>query len=158
MFLLNGKPLPIDTPFETGGIRYPANWLRLSTAKEKTAIGITEIAEQLRPDDRFYWVTDNGDGTYTAIAKAVPDVQKMLIDQIDGYAYTTLFRTDWMVVRKAEVGDPIDPAISAYRAAVRAAFEINKTAINACTTVEALAALVFSWPIDPNAPVVSAAE
>ena len=35
MFLLNDKPLPIDTPFTVDGISYPANWLRLSSAKER---------------------------------------------------------------------------------------------------------------------------
>lgn len=152
MFFLDGKPLPLDVPFETGGIRYPANWLRLSTLEEKEAIGITEVAEQMRPDDRFYWVTDNGDGTYTATPKPVPDVQKMLIDQCDSYAYTTLLQTDWMIVRMAETQDPVPAEVTTYRASVRDAFETNKTAIMACTTVEELQALVFSWPTDPNAP------
>lgn len=146
MFLLDGKPLPLDVPFETGGIRYPSNWLRLSTLEEKEAIGITEIAEQPRPDDRFYWVTDNGDGTYTAIPKPVPDVQQMLIAQCDQYAYTTLLQTDWMVVRMAETQEPVPADITTYRAAVRTAFETNKAAIMACTTVEELQALTFTWP------------
>ena len=41
MFLLNGEPLAIDTPFTADDIQYPANWLRLSTLEEKEAIGIT---------------------------------------------------------------------------------------------------------------------
>ena len=64
MFLLDGKRLPQDTPFTQNGIQYPANWLNLSSLEEKEAIGITEVAQQTRPDDRFYWVTDNGDGSY----------------------------------------------------------------------------------------------
>lgn len=146
MFILNGKPLPLDVPFEANDIRYPANWLRLASPDERSAIGITEVAEQSRPDDRFYWVTDNGDGTYTAAPKALADVQKMLIDQIDGYAYTTLFKTDWMIVRMAETQQPIPADVSTYRAAVRTAFETNKAAIMACGTVEELQAVVFSWP------------
>ena len=43
-FLLNGNPLVVDTPFTVGDTNYPANWLRLSTSDEKTAIGITEVA------------------------------------------------------------------------------------------------------------------
>ena len=43
-FLLDGKPLAIDVPFTYGDINYPANWLRLSTADEKTALGITELS------------------------------------------------------------------------------------------------------------------
>jgi hypothetical protein len=150
MFLLDGKPLPIDVPFEHDGVRYPSNWLRLSSLEEKEAIGITEVPEQMRPDDRFYWVTDNGDGTYTAIPKPVPDVQQMLIAQCDSYAYTTLLQTDWMVVRFAETQEPVPADITKYRADVRAAFESNKAAIMACTTVEQLQALTFTWPTPLN--------
>jgi hypothetical protein len=55
MFLLNGNPLAVDTAFTNDGIQYPANWLRLATAEEKAAIGITEVADAVRADDRFYW-------------------------------------------------------------------------------------------------------
>ena len=58
-FLLNGKPLPIDTPFTTeDGIQRPANWLRLATHAEKEALGITWEADPVRADDRFYWSGD----------------------------------------------------------------------------------------------------
>lgn len=55
MFLLNGQPLAVDTPFTANDIQYPANWLRLASAEEKSAIGITEVADPVRADDRFYW-------------------------------------------------------------------------------------------------------
>jgi hypothetical protein len=55
MFLLNDQPLAVDTAFTSDGIQYPANWLRLSSAEEKAAIGITEVADAVRADDRFYW-------------------------------------------------------------------------------------------------------
>ena len=46
MFLLNGVPLPLDTPFkDAAGNSYPANWLRLTTLEEKQAIGITEVPD-----------------------------------------------------------------------------------------------------------------
>ena len=42
-FILEGKTLPVDVPFQTSdGTNYPANWLRLTTLDEKKAIGITE--------------------------------------------------------------------------------------------------------------------
>ena len=42
-FKLNGNPLAVDVAFSHNDIQYPANWLRLSTADEKTAaIGITD--------------------------------------------------------------------------------------------------------------------
>ena len=45
VFKLDGKILPLDRPFTSKGIKYPANWLRLTTLEEKKAIGITEEAE-----------------------------------------------------------------------------------------------------------------
>jgi hypothetical protein len=120
MFLLNGAPLPIDVPFEANGIRYPANWLRLASVEEREAIGITEVVEQPRPDDRYYWVTDNGDGTYTTTPKDLDGLKTAAITQIKATAGSLLAATDWKVVRAAEGAKP--------------------------TTVEELAALVPSWP------------
>ena len=58
-FLLDGKKLPVDVPFTTGGFNYPSNWLRNTTMEEKKAIGITEVADDPVFDLRFYW----SDGT-----------------------------------------------------------------------------------------------
>ena len=66
-FKLNGNPLAVDVAFSHNDIKYPANWLRLSTAEEKDSyLGITEVADAPTYDSRFYW----GDGT----AKALDDV------------------------------------------------------------------------------------
>ena len=59
MLLLDGKPLSYDRAFTHEGIQYPANWLRLSSWEEKSAIGITEIADPPYYDQRFYWGVDN---------------------------------------------------------------------------------------------------
>ena len=58
MFLLNDKPISPDTAFTHEGIQYPNNWIRLASPAERAAIGITEVADPVRADDRFYW---NGD-------------------------------------------------------------------------------------------------
>ena len=52
MFILNDKPLPLDTPFKTeDGTSFPANWLRLTTIHEKNAIGITEVPDPVPPSE-----------------------------------------------------------------------------------------------------------
>jgi hypothetical protein len=71
MFLLNGNPLAVDTAFTNDGIQYPANWLRLASAEEKASIGITEVANPVRADDRFYW---NGD---INLPKALEDKEEV---------------------------------------------------------------------------------
>tara|TARA_R100001594_G_scaffold130473_1_gene169623 strand:- start:304 stop:459 length:156 start_codon:yes stop_codon:yes gene_type:complete len=45
---LNGKLLKYDVPFTHNGVKYPANWLRLTTLEEKLAIGIIEEPEPFR--------------------------------------------------------------------------------------------------------------
>lgn len=145
MFLLNGKALAIDTPFEYEGVRYPANWLRLSSATEKAAVGITEVAEQPRPDDRFYWVTDNGDGTYTSTPKDIVSLKANMVSQVKTTAGTLLASSDWKVVRASEGVKPVDSATLANRAGIRQRSDEHEAAIAACTTVEELAALQFDW-------------
>jgi len=126
-FKLDGNPLAVDVAFSHNDIQYPANWLRLSTAEEKAAIGITEVADAPTYDSRFY----EGDGT----AKPLDDKT----ETIDGIEYTTLgvksvlkaqekdiansllAKYDWYVVRKAEKSTAIPSSISTYRDAVRTA-------------------------------------
>lgn len=149
MFLLDGTPLPIDTPFNHGGIQYPANWLRLSSAEEKAAIGITEVPDPVRPDDRFYWVDSNNVGTPKSLDVLKPDWTK----QVDQIAYSLLFTSDWMVTRKAEKGTDIPADWSAYRDAVRSAAATNKAALNAAADFDAFVAVATSlaWPTSPDA-------
>ena len=44
-FKLDDIILKLDVPFTSRGIKYPANWLRLTTLDEKKAIGIKEEAD-----------------------------------------------------------------------------------------------------------------
>ena len=150
MFLLNGSPLPLDTPFQIDGTSYPANWLRLTSIEEKNAVGITEVADQTTQyDDRFYWGVDNPkqleDITVTP-ENGEPYIQRGLkhnwIAQVKDTAGKLLAQTDWMVIRKAERDVAIPAATVTYRAAVVAEANRLETAINACSDVPALIAVV----------------
>ena len=178
-FKLNGKSLAVDVPFSVGNVNYPANWLRLSTADEKTALGITEVADDPVYDYRFYW----GDGT----AKTLTDtnevdesgnplldengnqmvtlgVKSVLKAQEKKTAGSLLARYDWYVVRKAEKDIAIPAAITTYRDAVRTACNTRETEIDACADTAALVTLygasydengdfekmnMTQYPIDP---------
>lgn len=142
MFLLNDKPLPLDTPFEHDGIQYPANWLRLSTAEEKAALGITEVPDPAPYDDRFYW----GIGQ----PKDLDMVKAMLVAQIKATAGSLLAPTDWKVVRAAEGIKPVDSDTLTYRASVRAASNQNEDAVMAATTVNELTVIQFLWPVEDS--------
>lgn len=187
MFLLNGNPLPLDTPFTAEvsiqvvippvvelindietitnagetiqrieKIQYPANWLRLSTLEEKQAIGITEVADPVAYDDRFYWGVDNPkqleDVTITPDEGEVYvqfGLKTNWIAQIKDTAGKLLSATDWMIIRKAERGTAIPADVVAYRAAVVAECNRLETAINKAKTMEAFIAVVMAqnWKV-----------
>ena len=142
MFLLNDKPLSTDVAFTVDGIQYPANWLRLSSAAEKAAIGITEVADPVRADDRFYW---NGE---VANPRPLETLKETFVAQVKDTANKMLASTDWMIIRKIERQVNVPTAIATYRAAVISSAETNETAINAASNVEALQQVVYSltWP------------
>ena len=171
MFLLNGSPLPLDTPFTIDGTSYPANWLRLTSIAEKNAVGITEAADVTTTyDDRFYWGADNpkllnyreesdGDGNpmYVQVLGTV-DGEPAMVDSserlvtkglksqwtatVKDTANKLLSQTDWMVIRKAERDVAIPEATATYRAAVLTECTRLVTAITNAANVPALIAVV----------------
>ena len=155
MFQLENKPLALDVPFTHGGISYPANWLRLASAEERAAIGITEVADPESYDDRFYWGVSNpkqlNDETITPEA-GEPYVQKGLKSnwsaQIKDTTNKLLAQTDWMVIRKAERDVAIPAATVTYRAAVLTECDRLLAAIAGAVDVDALAAVLANqnWP------------
>ena len=178
-FLLDGKPLAVDVAFSHNDINYPANWLRLSTADEKTALGITEVADAPTYDNRFYWgdgtaktltdtneVDENGDPLLDSECNQVITlgVKSVLKAQEKATAGSLLARYDWYVVRKAEKSTAIPTAITTYRDAVRTACNTRETEIDNCADTAALVTLYGStetdgvytpnmtqYPVDPNA-------
>ncbi len=142
MFMLDQRIIPLDTPFEHNGVQYPANWLRLSSLEEKTAIGIIEVPDPVRADDRFYWDGDINN------PKPVEMVRAMLIEQIKQTAYNMLLPTDWLIVRQAETGVRADSDTLTKRAAIRAAHTQNIAAINAAFSTADLASLELTWPTE----------
>ena len=165
-YQLNGNPLPLDVAFKTSdGTQYPANWLRLSSAEEKAAIGITEVEDPKIYDYRFYnsdgsakslvdvnatYTEDDPEGTYKKgdLIKN-PDgtqlvyygVKTVLIKEEKRLASGLLGQYDWYVTRKSEKGTAIPDAIITYRDAIRTAYETRKTEINNCADTAALVTL-----------------
>ena len=138
MFMLNDKPLALDTPFTHNDVQYPANWLRMTTMEEKEAIGITEVAEPDRYDDRYYWGLNN--------PKDLDQCKANMVTQIKAAAGSMLAPTDWKVIRATETGIPLDADMLTARANIRAASNTNEASVAACTTVDELAALQLNWP------------
>ena len=120
MFVLNGNPLPLDTPFEANGTLYPANWLRLATPEEREAIGITEVPDPPYYDQRFYW-------GYTASGTLIPKDHTQLVtqwtDTTRQTANSLLSPTDWVIVREVDNGTPASSGLKAWRQQIRYACE-----------------------------------
>tara|TARA_Y100000746_G_scaffold120947_1_gene103656 strand:+ start:3302 stop:3862 length:561 start_codon:yes stop_codon:yes gene_type:complete len=164
-FKLEGKPLAVDVAFTHNDIQYPANWLRLSTAEEKTAIGITEVADAPTYDSRFYlgdgtaksitdinevYIKDAEDGSYKAGDPILdengdqivnPGVKSVLKAQEKEIAKSLLNIYDWQVIRKAEKGTAIDSNVTTFRDGIRTAYTTRKTEIDNCADTAALVTL-----------------
>ena len=177
-FKLNGNPLAVDVAFSHNDIQYPANWLRLSTADEKIALGITEVTDNPVYDNRFY----NGDGSGKELddvdAKdqegnllknpdgtqmVILGVKSVLKAQEKATAGSLLAKYDWYVVRKAEKSTAIPTSITTYRDGVRTACDTREKEIDACSDTAALVTLygttekdgvetpnMTQYPKDPN--------
>jgi len=177
-FKLGTKTIQLDTPFTHNDIQYPANWIRLASEADKSAIGLVWEADPVRADDRFYWngdinnpkaledkleVDQDGNPLYVKVLGVVDGKPAMVdsterlvtkglksnfISQVKTTAGTILAQTDWMVIRKAERNVDIPTSVATYRASVVTKATELETSISAVTTVEQLIALDMSFPSD----------
>jgi len=137
-FLLNGQPLAVDTPFtalvDGEEISFPANWLRLSTAEEKAAIGITEVEDHQQVDQRFYWDVD------------LPKDHAQLVDQwvlqIKQTAGSLLATSDWYIIRASETGVAAPQSVLDKRSAIRTLSNEKEALVKATTSTQELAEYV----------------
>jgi hypothetical protein len=172
MYQLNGQNISIDREIIVDNVRYPH--LRDPALREQ--LGVTEVADPDRWDERFYWGVGNpkllndreesdeqGNPMYVKVLGVV-DGQPAMVDsaerlvtkglksqwiaQVKDTAGKMLAQTDWMIVRKAERNINVPAAVATKRAAIVAECDRLEVAIAACTTVEALIAVVGAqgWP------------
>lgn len=86
MFQLNGQKIRIDVDLTIGegddAITIPA--LHLQDPVLRADYGIVEAttAAGPRPDERYYWVSDHGDGTYSSEPKDLDILRKLKLDEI----------------------------------------------------------------------------
>ena len=147
-----------------GDVQYPQNIFTLWSAAEKEAIGIYEIVHNNnnKRDEAFYTNTNVSyafaDGVVTAsyesaTAKSLADVtdeddnvtlglKSQKKEMIKQHASSLLTLNDWYVIKATEVESySVPEAMTTYRADVRTASNDMESKIDACTTVDELAAL-----------------
>lgn len=161
MYILNGSPLPLDTPFEAKGISYPSNWLRQSTKVQRAALEITWEPDPIPThDQRFRWsedivkqfadvVEEDEEGNPTGVV--TKGLKSVWLEQQKTTCNRLLASTDWHVIRKAERDVAIPESVTTYRNSVLAACAAREAEINACTTTEELETLITEtgltdWP------------
>ena len=160
-----------------GDIQYPRNIFTLWSAEEKEAIGIYEIVHNNnnKRDEVFYTNTNVSyafaDGVVTAsygsaTAKSLADVtdeddnvtlglKSQKKEFIKQQASELLTPTDWYVIKATEVESySVPSAITTYRANVRTKSNDMEVLIDACSTVDELAALyVYNDDTPPIRPL-----
>ena len=75
MFLLNNILFDIHIQHTISDVQYPAGWFR--DAAERAKIGVVEVADIPRPDDRFNVVIANPDGTWTLTPRSPEDLARI---------------------------------------------------------------------------------
>ena len=147
-----------------GDVSYPQNIFMLWSSDELEAIGIYEVVVDnsnfknpsyyINTNQSFDFANDVVTASYgTATPKALDDTtdpdtgdvthglkwnhNQVIINQ----AYGLLQSNDWYVVRETEAGTAIPADWSTFRSGVRSTAADMQSKINACTTVDELAAL-----------------
>jgi hypothetical protein len=168
-----------------GDVSYPQNIFMLWSSDELEAIGIYEVVVDnsnfknpsyyINTNQSFDFANDVVTASYgTATPKALDDTtdpdtgdvthglkwnhNQVIINQ----AYGLLQPNDWYVVREQEAGTPIPADWSTFRTDVRSTAADMQSKIDACTTVDELAALyeyndatppvrpLGEWPTPPS--------
>ena len=165
-YQIGDRKLPLDVAWtDADGIQRPANWLRLSTERDRELLGITWVAETNRAwDQKFYWGYDSDNNL---IPKQLNDEPAVDDDGNDlGYIQTglkTLWKAKQNEIAASLLNDSDKRVIKAldeattfaefkaakpanyttYRAAVRTACNTRQAEIDACSDVAALKELLF---------------
>ena len=155
-----------------GDVSYPQNIFMLWSSDELEAIGIYEVVVDdsnfknpsyyINTNQSFDFANDVVTASYgTATPKQLDDTtdpdtgdvthglkynhNQVIINQ----AYGLLQPNDWYVVREQEAGTPIPADWSTFRTDVRSTAADMQSKINACTTVDELAALYVYNDAEP---------
>ena len=136
-----------------GDVQYPKNIFTVWSESELNNVGLYTVVfdDSNRKDDSCYTNTDFSyafaDEKVTAsygaaTPKELDDVKSQKKEPIEERANYLLFLTDWYVIKATEVESySVPEAVTTYRADVRTASNDMESKIDACSTVDELAAL-----------------
>jgi hypothetical protein len=170
-YQIGDRKLPLDVAWtDAEGIQRPANWLRLSTERDRELLGITWVADTADVyDKRFYWGSDNPkqlndepavDAEGNELGYTQTGLKTLWKAKQNEIAASLLATSDWRVIKAKETSTNIPSTWKTYRAAVRAACNTRQTEIDNCSDVPALKELLFGsaqiQQTDDDGPVFDA--
>jgi len=159
--------VPDGSSFTWDGVQYPPQWTAQATPEQMAEIGMLPVVYGTYPNDQFYWVSQDAPVisatevtiNYTATPKDITQLKSQMTSQVNQTAYTILLPSDWMVVKAVETGGTVAPDWNTWRQTIRTEAADAVTVIEACTTVDELAALPsVPWTPDPSQVVVAPVE
>ena len=100
--------------------------------------------------DTLFTAQDEVDGKGTEGEVKAQGLKSQHKEKIKQEASSLLTNYDWYVIRKADAGTAVPSAVTTYRAAVRTKSGEMETLIDACSTVDELAALYVYNDADPR--------
>ena len=152
--MLEGRQLRVGRPFNTATASYSQLWATALSDDEKTAIGITWVADPAPFDSKYYFDADTprplDDGT-DSDGNEFNGIRPNIVQEQKNNAATLLARTDWYVTRKSETDTAIPADVTTYRAAVRTACAAREAEIAAVDTTAALETLMKTAPGESGA-------
>ena len=145
-YMLDGRRLRVGRPFKTAdGVSYSQLWATQLSEDEKTAVGITWVADPEQFDGKYYLSAGNPrqlDNSTDDEGNTTYGVRPGIVQEQKNIANGLLVGTDWYVTRKAETDEAIPSNVATYRAAVRTVCGTREAKIAAVSTTEALEALM----------------
>ena len=131
-YKLNDRTLALDVPWEHNDVQYPANWLRLSTAQDRSELGIVWENAGASWNQKFYWGYD-ADGNL--IPKTYTDLKTLWIAKTKETANSLLRHSDWRVIKAKERGTTMNADWKTWRQTIRTECGTMVTAIEATADV-----------------------
>lgn len=78
MFIRNGKKVRLDSPITVDAVTYP----NLCDPAIRVLLGVTEVPDPVMPDGRFYYASENADGSLTVTPKPLDQVVPVRWEQV----------------------------------------------------------------------------
>ena len=148
---------------DDNGVLHPGNW-NIWSAEHKASMGIIEIIPKTPPDSKLYTWSMNKDGTINSKAKELNDsgsgdskvfgLKSTLKNNVKIQQGSLLAKTDWVIIRKADIDKEVPTNIKTWRDAIRVKATEMENAIDAASSVDDIAKLWITHKVDDVGRIV----